>query len=213
MARTLVQALEGLNFPCDRARIVEYASRNDIAPRAMDFLQRLPEQQYASMAEVFTALPSKGSLRKTRPQLNVVEPQENLPADEHEELAVQRAQDGQPQPNEKAEAAALDEDEDVQDLGEEFDQEQEDKPQDELQGNRPDEPTAAPEQAAQAQRSEPVRTPADDQGPDWRPPNLAAAAMRMDPFGVGNQWQRLWLNWYSKSAESYTRLFMPWLRR
>ncbi|MBC7908061.1 MAG: DUF2795 domain-containing protein [Rhodospirillaceae bacterium] len=185
MARTLVKALEGLNFPCDRARIMEYASHNDIAPRAMDFLQRLPEQQYASMAELFTALPSKGSLRKPRPQLIVVEPPENLPVDEHEEPAVQRAQEDQTQPDEKAEAAAADEN----------------KEQDEDEG--------------QDQRSEPFRTPTGDQGQgqDWRPPNLTAAATRTDPFGAAGQWQQLWLDLFRKSAEDYIRLFMPWLRR
>lgn len=66
MAQSLVQALEGLNFPCDRARVLAFADEHNISPRAMDFLRRLPEQQYSSMGELFAVLPSKGSLRKAR---------------------------------------------------------------------------------------------------------------------------------------------------
>ncbi len=63
MARSLVQALEGIDFPCDRRRIVDFARRNDIGSRSLNLLEQLPERQYQSMTELFTALPSKAQRR------------------------------------------------------------------------------------------------------------------------------------------------------
>lgn len=58
-ARTLVQALEGVSFPCDRARLIEYARRNNLATRALAALEEIPERQYRDMGEVFIALPGR----------------------------------------------------------------------------------------------------------------------------------------------------------
>lgn len=94
MAQTLVQALEGINFPCNRARIVEYARQHDIAPRAMEFLNQLPDQQYRDMTELFRALPSKSS-RSARP---AVSPQPRQQAEEQrvtEQQAAAEAQQGE----------------------------------------------------------------------------------------------------------------------
>lgn len=170
MARSLVQALEGINFPCNRSSIIEYAKRNDISPRAMDFLERLPDQQYASMGDLFAVLPSKGSLRKSQ----------------------SRRQD--------AEAETANAETEVE--GEGGDEEQEPEPE-----------PAQVRQAAQDRRNEPASAPSGKEGRDWRQPDLTAMAARMDPFGVANQWQRLWLDWYGKSTENYARLLMPWRRR
>lgn len=59
MARSLVQALEGIDFPCDRSKLMEYARTNDAAAKALDSLAAIPERQYANMTEVLTAVPSK----------------------------------------------------------------------------------------------------------------------------------------------------------
>lgn len=56
-ARTLVQALEGVSFPCDRAQLIEYARRNSVGNRTLAVLEEIPERQYRDLGEVFTALP------------------------------------------------------------------------------------------------------------------------------------------------------------
>ncbi|HLO77572.1 MAG TPA: DUF2795 domain-containing protein [Magnetospirillum sp.] len=58
-ARNLVQALEGVSFPCDRARLIEYARNNNLASRALAALEEIPERQYRDLGEVFTALPGR----------------------------------------------------------------------------------------------------------------------------------------------------------
>jgi hypothetical protein len=162
MAQSLVQALEGLNFPCDRARVLAFADEHDISPRARDFLRRLPEQQYASMGELFAVLPSKGSLRKAR--------QEVGPG-----LAPE------PSPPQAAVAAPAEIPED------QWDEEEEPEP---------DVPVMAGRREAQ-----PI-------GPERQDPGMAPLG-GLDPFVLASQWQQAWL----KGVESYTRLFMPWLRR
>ena len=78
MARTLVQALEGISFPCDRTRIVEYARSQDVSSRALEYLEQLPDQQYRNMTELFTALPAKS---QRRPKLAVVSRSRPEPAE------------------------------------------------------------------------------------------------------------------------------------
>lgn len=58
-ARTLVQALEGMSFPCDRARLIDYARRNNVASRTLAALEEIPERQYHDLSEVFTVLPGR----------------------------------------------------------------------------------------------------------------------------------------------------------
>lgn len=145
---SLVQALEGLDFPCDRAHVLEFADEHDISPRARDFLRRLPEQQYASMGELFAVLPSKGSLRKAR-----------------------------------------------QDLGPDF-------------APGPSAPHSAGAAARENQEDQWDEEPGQPPSVPAQDPGMAAFA-GLDPFGLTSQWQQAWL----KGVESYTRLFMPWLRR
>lgn len=98
MARTLVQALEGISFPCERSRIVEYARQHDIAPRSLEFLERLPDQRYEDMTALFRALPAKS---QRRPRFDVVEerPGEAQQAEEPAESPVQQEnQQEQPSP-------------------------------------------------------------------------------------------------------------------
>lgn len=74
-ARTLVQALEGVSFPCDRSTLIEYARRNNIAPRAMEALQEIPEGQYRDMTQLFTALPAKHEVGKRRSNVTSLQAQ------------------------------------------------------------------------------------------------------------------------------------------
>lgn len=56
-ARTLVQALEGVHFPCDRAQLLDYARRNNVEGDTLAVLEEIPEGRYRDLGEVFTALP------------------------------------------------------------------------------------------------------------------------------------------------------------
>lgn len=172
MARSLAQALEGLSFPCDRAHVLKFAEEHDISPRATDFLQRLPEQQYASMGELFAVLPSKGSLRKARQQ-----PQPDFAP---ELLRPQVAMKAAPEKEDDAPEGEQDED---------------------------------PEQnlpALAGRRKAPPIEPEAAGGPRRERQEPSTVSLGgLDPFGLTSQWQQAWL----KGVESYTRLFMPWLRR
>lgn len=64
MARNIVQALAGIDFPCELSRIVEYARRNELSGRAMENLQQLPERQFCSLDDLLSSLP--GRRRATR---------------------------------------------------------------------------------------------------------------------------------------------------
>ncbi|MCR6631417.1 MAG: DUF2795 domain-containing protein [Magnetospirillum sp.] len=59
MAETLQQALEGISFPCDRARLIEYARQFNLPPRALAALEEIPQRQYRDLDEVFTVLPAR----------------------------------------------------------------------------------------------------------------------------------------------------------
>jgi hypothetical protein len=53
---TVAHLLKGIDFPCDREGVVDYARRNNATQKALAALESIPEQRYASMAEVFTGL-------------------------------------------------------------------------------------------------------------------------------------------------------------
>lgn len=57
--RTLVQALEGVNFPCDRAQLLDYARRNELGEGTLEVLEAIPDRSYRDLSEVFTALPGR----------------------------------------------------------------------------------------------------------------------------------------------------------
>lgn len=63
-ARTLVQALEGVHFPCDRAQLLDYARRNNLGEGTLEVLEAIPDRKYSDLAEVFTALPGRPSQRQ-----------------------------------------------------------------------------------------------------------------------------------------------------
>lgn len=58
-ARTLVQALEGISFPCDRTQLIDYARRNNLSDRTLAVLEEIPEGRYYDLGEVFTVLPGR----------------------------------------------------------------------------------------------------------------------------------------------------------
>jgi len=64
MTRSLVQALEGISFPCDRERLVEYARTHDAGAKAVAALEEVPEREYRDMTDVLVALPSKKAARR-----------------------------------------------------------------------------------------------------------------------------------------------------
>ncbi len=49
----IAQALAGINFPCNKNSIVEYARRNNASQKALEAIERLPSAEYSSMADVF----------------------------------------------------------------------------------------------------------------------------------------------------------------
>jgi len=92
MARNLVQALEGIQFPCDRARVIEYARRNEVSVRSLDTLQALPDgRQFKDMTELFSALPSQNEVSRRRATVVRMPPRE-------QEEATQQPKPTQAQP-------------------------------------------------------------------------------------------------------------------
>ena len=53
---TIAHALKGIDFPCSRGALLEYALRNKAETDAIDLLLSMPERSYGSMSEVFRSL-------------------------------------------------------------------------------------------------------------------------------------------------------------
>lgn len=56
-ADIVVQALEGMSFPCDRAQLLEYARQNNLDEETLEVLKAIPDGSYRDLGELFTALP------------------------------------------------------------------------------------------------------------------------------------------------------------
>jgi hypothetical protein len=52
----IAKHLEGIDFPADREDLVSQAEDNDADPEILDVLNRLPDQEYQSMADVMSAV-------------------------------------------------------------------------------------------------------------------------------------------------------------
>ena len=52
---TIAEALKGIDFPCGKSGLVEFARKQGADPGAVAVLEDLPERDYADMAEVFRA--------------------------------------------------------------------------------------------------------------------------------------------------------------
>lgn len=57
-SKSLVQALEGVKFPCDRTQLLDYARRHNLSDDTLDVLEAIPERRYRDLAEVFVVLPA-----------------------------------------------------------------------------------------------------------------------------------------------------------
>jgi hypothetical protein len=95
MARNIIQALEGIAFPTDRSRLVDYARRHNLTARSLSALEAMPQRNYASMADVLAALPSKSQMRRQMTQESRSDqPGEEVPL----ESAMERWEDLAPPP-------------------------------------------------------------------------------------------------------------------
>ncbi len=52
----VAKSLKGMHFPADKRNVVDYARKHEAPPEVMDALQRMPDDQYDSMAGVWHAV-------------------------------------------------------------------------------------------------------------------------------------------------------------
>ncbi len=52
----VAQALQGIDFPADKNKIVEYARKQNAKQDLIDVLDKMPNEQYTSMADVFKGI-------------------------------------------------------------------------------------------------------------------------------------------------------------
>ncbi len=50
------QTLAGIDFPADKNKIVQYAQQKNASSELIDALNKMPEAEYTSMADVFKGL-------------------------------------------------------------------------------------------------------------------------------------------------------------
>lgn len=53
---TVAQYLRGLDFPCSTQDCIEHARTNNAPDEVIDFLGRMPERRFNSMADVWSTL-------------------------------------------------------------------------------------------------------------------------------------------------------------
>lgn len=58
--RELAKHLEGIDFPADKQKIVEYARSKGAGEEIVNGLNGMPEAEYTSMADVFKGWGQKG---------------------------------------------------------------------------------------------------------------------------------------------------------
>ncbi|MBW7851448.1 MAG: DUF2795 domain-containing protein [Rhodospirillales bacterium] len=54
--REVARQLEGIDFPCDKQKLVEYARRKGANQDTVSVLEQLPNERYTSMADVFKGI-------------------------------------------------------------------------------------------------------------------------------------------------------------
>ncbi|MBI5163393.1 MAG: DUF2795 domain-containing protein [Magnetospirillum sp.] len=59
MPHDAAQTLAGIDFPCNKAKIVEYARSKNANQDLIKALDGMPDDQYTSMADVFKGLGSE----------------------------------------------------------------------------------------------------------------------------------------------------------
>lgn len=55
------QTLAGIDFPASKSEVVEYARKKGGNQEIIDALDKMPDEQYTSMADVFKGLGMSGS--------------------------------------------------------------------------------------------------------------------------------------------------------
>jgi hypothetical protein len=50
---TIAQVLSGIDFPCDKQSLVDYAQKQNADQEVVEAIRQMPESQYSSMADVF----------------------------------------------------------------------------------------------------------------------------------------------------------------
>lgn len=85
---TIAQALKGIDFPCGKDGLVDYARQQGADPDAVAVLERLPEQTYDSMSAVFHAVGGTGRRRPATPLEEAPQP--------HPEVKPPQRQAGEP---------------------------------------------------------------------------------------------------------------------
>jgi hypothetical protein len=50
------KSLKGIHFPADKGKVIEYARKNSAPDDVMDTIQKMPDEQYDSMANVWHAV-------------------------------------------------------------------------------------------------------------------------------------------------------------
>jgi Protein of unknown function (DUF2795) len=50
------KSLKGIHFPADKGKVLEYARRNSAPDDVLDTIQKMPDEQYDSMANVWHAV-------------------------------------------------------------------------------------------------------------------------------------------------------------
>jgi hypothetical protein len=50
---TIAQTLSGIDFPADKRKLVEYARKNKADNDVIQVLEKMPDEKYTSMADVF----------------------------------------------------------------------------------------------------------------------------------------------------------------
>lgn len=57
--RDLAHSLEGIDFPCNKQKLVEWAQSHGAKQELVDQIQGMPDEQYTSMADVFKGFSMK----------------------------------------------------------------------------------------------------------------------------------------------------------
>lgn len=50
---TIAQALQGIDFPAGKDKLVEWAKEHKVDSDVIDVIEKMPDEEYTSMADVF----------------------------------------------------------------------------------------------------------------------------------------------------------------
>lgn len=52
----VAQSLAGIDFPANKNKLIEYARKNNANDSLLEAMQKMPDEQYTSMADVFKGI-------------------------------------------------------------------------------------------------------------------------------------------------------------